>query len=96
MVPRDHLRAGSRLNRLPGFESESATPVHAPSWLVERMYLQIREWRSQGLIDGDDMRALDEETRRFLDICGGANAFAIRGLLVRIESLQGSVFFCTS
>lgn len=68
---RDHLRAGSRLNRLPGFERETATPVHPPSWLVERMYFQIRDWRGQKLIDGDDMRALDEETRRFLDICGG-------------------------
>ncbi|MBL8815900.1 MAG: hypothetical protein JNL58_07700 [Planctomyces sp.] len=68
---RDHLRQGAKLQRLPGFEKEKVSPIHAPSWLVERMYHQMRSWKAAGIIDGDEMRALDEEVRRFLDICGG-------------------------
>jgi len=68
---RDHLRDGASLQRLPGFENSSAKPVHVPGYLVSRMYEQFARWKSAGLMDGDELRVLDEDSRRFLDICGG-------------------------
>jgi len=68
---RDHLRDGASLQRLPGFENSGAKPVHVPGYLVSRMYEQFARWKSAGLMDGDELRVLDEDSRRFLDICGG-------------------------
>ncbi|MCA9061980.1 MAG: bestrophin family protein [Planctomycetaceae bacterium] len=68
---RDHLRDGSTLQNLPGFQDCPDQPSHVPSYLITRMYEEIGSWKSHGFIDGDELRVLDEEARRFLDICGG-------------------------
>ncbi len=68
---KDHLREGASLERLPGIEQNEERPVHVPSWLVSKLYRQFREWKLRGIIDGDELRVIDEEARRFLDICGG-------------------------
>ncbi|MCA9060590.1 MAG: hypothetical protein KDA85_18895, partial [Planctomycetaceae bacterium] len=68
---RDHLRDGATLQALPGFEDCSDKPSHVPSYLVTRMYEELGRWKTDGFIDGDELRILDEEARRFLDICGG-------------------------
>jgi ion channel-forming bestrophin family protein len=68
---KNHLREESDLRSLPGFEHESDDPAHVPGYLVTRMYERLADWKKAGFIDGDELRVLDEEARRFLDICGG-------------------------
>lgn len=68
---RDHLREGAVLQRLPGFEDCSDQPSHVPAYLVTRMYEEFAAWKADGRIDGDELRVLDDESRRLLDICGG-------------------------
>ncbi|MEZ6063287.1 MAG: bestrophin family protein [Planctomycetaceae bacterium] len=68
---KDHLREESLLQKLPGFENCTDRPSHVPSYLITRMYEEFSSWKTNGSIDGDELRVLDEEARRFLDICGG-------------------------
>jgi putative membrane protein len=68
---RDHLRDGAQLNRLEGFHDSIDQPVHVPAYLVSRMYSCFARWKAAHLIDGDELRVLDADCRRFLDICGG-------------------------
>lgn len=67
---KDHLREGATLQNLKGFESCQDQPSHVPAYLITRMYEEIGSWKTNGFIDGDDMRVLDAESRQFLDICG--------------------------
>lgn len=68
---KDHLREGSRLQQLPGFEACPDHPSHVPSYLITRMYGEFGSWYRDGRIDGGVLRVLDEEAREFLEICGG-------------------------
>jgi ion channel-forming bestrophin family protein len=68
---KDHLRDGATLQKLDGFEACHDHPSHVPSYLITRMYEELGSWKSEGFIDGDDLRVLDAEARLFLDICGG-------------------------
>lgn len=77
---RDHLRGESGLQKLPGFEASNDYPSHVPSYLMGRMYERFGAWKSDGFIDGHELRALDLEARNFLEICGGCER--IRNTLV--------------
>lgn len=44
---------------------------HAPQAVVGQLYEILGTVKASGRIDGDEMRALDEELRRLMDICGG-------------------------
>ncbi len=68
---KDHLRSGAILTSLDGFRDSDADPEHVPSWLISTLYRRLGAWKAAGLIDGDELRILDDEARRFLDICGG-------------------------
>jgi len=68
---KDHLREESQLRKLTGFEECPDQPTHVPSYLITRMYEEFSDWKANGSIDGDELRVLDEEARRFLEICGG-------------------------
>ena len=68
---KDHLRNESSLQKLEGFEACPDHPSHVPSYLITRMYEEFGEWKSNGFIDGDELRVLDAEARQFLDIVGG-------------------------
>lgn len=68
---KDHLREGSRLQSLQGFEACPDHPSHVPSYLITRMYGEFGSWYRDGRIDGGVLRVLDEEAREFLEICGG-------------------------
>jgi len=45
---KDHLHGNLNLNTLPGFETEKATPQHAPSYIVSRLYSLFEKWKSEG------------------------------------------------
>jgi putative membrane protein len=68
---KDHLRDEAVLQNLAGFEDCQDQPGHLPSYLVTRMYEELGSWRDDGFIDSMVLRVLDEEARRFLEICGG-------------------------
>jgi putative membrane protein len=67
----DHLRDGADVKRLPGFADCVDSPSHVPMYLVTRMYESLNAWHSEGFIDGHELIVLDEEARKFMDICGG-------------------------
>lgn len=55
---------------------------HLPMALVHQLYGWIESKHRNGLIDGDELRVIDAELARFMDICGGCERIA-RTPLVR-------------
>jgi putative membrane protein len=68
---RDHLRSECELRSLPGFESDESEVEHVPAYLVRRVYDVLARATREGEINGDELRVIDAELRRYLDICGG-------------------------
>jgi ion channel-forming bestrophin family protein len=68
---KDHLRDGAAGKRLPGFDGEILKAHHLPAHLISRRYAALREWKKAGYIDGDELRVIDADLAKFLDICGG-------------------------
>lgn len=68
---KDHLRSEDSITAIPGYESSTDRPDHVPNYLVSQLYQVLRDCRREKLIDGDDMRAIDNEMCELLDICGG-------------------------
>jgi len=68
---KDHLRSEDSITAIPGYESSTDSPDHVPNYLVSQLYQVLRDCRREKLIDGDDMRAIDNEMCELLDICGG-------------------------
>lgn len=68
---RDHLRSEGALQSIPGLTDARGEVKHIPSFLVGRLYQAFREARRSGQLDGDELRIIDEDLRRLLDICGG-------------------------
>lgn len=68
---KDHLRDEPANINTPGFEPHELDAKHIPSQLVGGIYQRLRTAKQAGQIDGDEMRAIDEELKRLLDICGG-------------------------
>lgn len=66
---RRHLRRQPH-ESLP--EGVSVTPDgHGPAQITKRLYAMVGSWKSVGWIDGDELRVLDRELAKQLDICGG-------------------------
>jgi ion channel-forming bestrophin family protein len=65
-----HLRGQTTLQEIPGFEYDSAHPVHVPSHLAGRLLTGISTWQRDGLIDGMTALRLDVHAKAFLDVCG--------------------------
>lgn len=68
---KDHLREGCELRQVPGFENAGDKPTHVPSYLTSKLYEFYRKWFEADLITGDELRILDLETNKFLEITGG-------------------------
>lgn len=68
---RDHLRSECALTALPGFEHDGETVDHVPAYLVRRIYDRLAEAVRRGDVSGDELRVIDEDLRRYMDICGG-------------------------
>lgn len=67
---RDHLR-NPVANRPVGDEMEAGPTAHRPSQVVTSTYQLLWNWKANGKLDGDELRILDVELARFLDVCGG-------------------------
>lgn len=63
-------------DRLRHVESEDVPPefnhfVHKPSAIVKQLYQHFTAWRRADHVDGMDLRILDAEATKLLEICGG-------------------------
>lgn len=70
-VLKDHLRDGATLDDAEDLPPDQEHPRHVPAYLVSVLYRRVRNWRTDGLIDGYQLMVLDEEIRRLMDIVGG-------------------------
>ena len=68
---KDHLRDGASLEDTELFEDTSHSAQHVPTVLVSKLYRKLNEWKTSGLIDGQQLIVIDEELRRLLEIVGG-------------------------
>ncbi|MCC7085146.1 MAG: hypothetical protein IT427_09075 [Pirellulales bacterium] len=78
-----HLRNGSQLQEVAGFEHELDQPRHVPSYLAGRIVGVIACWQQEGIIDPRTMQAMDVHSRSLLDICGSCER--IRYTLISIS-----------
>ncbi len=68
---RCHLR-GEPQSELPRRVSEMVGEVqHYPQAIASRLYELLGRAKKSGEVDGDEMRVLDAELLRLMDICGG-------------------------
>lgn len=44
---------------------------HAPLSIASEIYRLMGDWKARGYIDGDELRVIDAEALRLMDICGG-------------------------
>jgi putative membrane protein len=68
---KDHLRGDADLKKLPEFETDKATPVHIPSYIVRKLYRRFHQWTTDGNLSDVQLLVLDSETRQLMDVCGG-------------------------
>ncbi|MCA9151238.1 MAG: hypothetical protein KDA92_18130 [Planctomycetales bacterium] len=68
---RDHLRDESCVSRLPGFADCTDEADHLPGLIVSKLYEVLYQAKSHQLVDGDELRVIDEELRNSLLVCGG-------------------------
>jgi putative membrane protein len=68
---KDHLRGGVRLQQLPGFEHDTATPKHVPAYIASEIYGRLERWRQSEQLGGFELLFLDRHAAALLDICGG-------------------------
>lgn len=68
---RDHLREDDDFDMFPEIEQIDPPPRHIPAYIADLIYRRVIQWKRSGLIDGDELRILDSETRELMEICGG-------------------------
>lgn len=74
---RDHLREGLQVNDLPGFEDDATTTDHVPSHLTGRLYQSMCKWKARGWIDGAELRVIDYDLRKLMEIVGRCEAIRL-------------------
>jgi putative membrane protein len=66
-----HLR-GENESQLPdSVKRLSGDATHVPQAIIHQLYAIVGRAKHAGVIDGDELRVLDTELTRFLDVCGG-------------------------
>lgn len=72
---RDHLRGETDnewpLRLEPEHDEAIAAAEHKPGAITKLLYLDLGRWKEAGLIDGDELRVIDRDLAKQLDICGG-------------------------
>ncbi|MBN73718.1 MAG: hypothetical protein CME32_31065 [Gimesia sp.] len=67
---RDHLREDDDFSMFPELEQIDPPPRHIPAYIADLIYRRVIGWKRTGLIDGDELRIIDSETRELMEICG--------------------------
>ena len=68
---RDHLRSPAPATGLKAAESAPPGSNHIPVLRVTQIYQLLWTCKAAGRIDGDELRVLDTDASRLLEICGG-------------------------
>lgn len=63
-------RPTDKKQNYPLAEPEPASPMHVPLAIAAEIYRLMGEWKAAGVIDGDELRVIDAEALRLMDICG--------------------------
>lgn len=63
-------QAANKQINYPLAEPEPASPLHVPLAIAGEIYRLMGEWKASGSIDGDELRVIDAEALRLMDICG--------------------------
>ena len=71
------------------------TWTHAPLGISAELYSLLGQWKRNGQIDGDEMRAIDVEAGRLMDICGGCERIQRTRIIrsYRVFARQCVIFF---
>ena len=80
---KDHLRQGTTLSSLRGFEGVEEDPRHVPSFFVRQLYRRFHHWQHDEKISHEQLWVLDQEARCFLEVCGGCER--IKGTLMSLS-----------
>ena len=67
---RDHLREDDDFSMFPELEQIDPPPRHIPAYIADLIYRRVIGWKRTGMIDGDELRIIDSETRELMEICG--------------------------
>ncbi len=73
---KDHLRRPAAASFETQAEREAAEWNHKPAAIVQQIYAWIGNAKTQGNIDGDELRVLDVELAKLLEIVGGCERIA--------------------
>ena len=68
---KNHLRGKSDTQLPESVKKLVGDSEHAPQALINQLYEIVGRSKHLGVIDGDDLRVLDTELTRFMDVCGG-------------------------
>ncbi|HET6573703.1 MAG TPA: bestrophin family ion channel, partial [Fimbriiglobus sp.] len=95
---KDHLRGSAALQRVPGFEKETAEPDHVPLYLAGRLIELLRGWRAEGKLTDYDLLLLDPHARAPMDICGACERIKTTPMPLSYRSLlrHGLVLYLLS
>lgn len=63
-------RPAEKQQNYPLAEPEPASPMHVPLAIAAEIYRLMGQWKASGAIDGDELRVIDAEALRLMDICG--------------------------
>jgi len=74
---RDHLRNDANIQQLPGFEDVTDSTAHVPNYLTGLLYAAMKKWKARGWIDGSELRVIDADLRRLMEICGGCESIRL-------------------
>jgi ion channel-forming bestrophin family protein len=67
---KNHLRGGQPLQSVPGFERETAEPVHVPLQFAEWVFARIRAWRAGGQLSEFEVLQIDPHVKALMDVSG--------------------------
>jgi len=71
-----HLRIAPPSNSDPRADRGTSDGNHRPAFVVQQLYDWLAIQKSNGRLDGDEMRIIDVELAKFLEVCGGCERIA--------------------
>ncbi len=93
-----HLRGSDALAEVPGYEGETATPKHAPVYILQQLHVVVRHWRTTEQIHDVDLLLLDPHLRGFADVCGACERILSSPVPMSYRALlrHGTLFYLLS
>ena len=98
VILKDHLRKGTVGSKSVRADVSSDQWHHRPTEIVHAIYTWVGKQKSDGNIDGEELRVLDVEMQKFLEICGACERIARTPIVksYRVFARQCIVLFLLS